>query len=119
MKKKILVIDDDIDVIEAIAIVLDDIYALSTFVNPLEAIEKLKTEKFDLIITDLVMPDINGIEVIAKIRENDTETPVVVFSRLLASESVDTEILNISKYIEKPLEPEVFTREISLAMEGS
>ncbi|MBI4846123.1 MAG: response regulator [Candidatus Omnitrophica bacterium] len=85
-KKKILLIDDEVSFVEMVKLSLDDlgIYEVKAEYSGKLGLET--AEKFlpDLIILDMMMPDINGMEVLEELRKyEDTEkTPVVVLSAL-------------------------------------
>ncbi|MEG2381381.1 MAG: response regulator [Oscillospiraceae bacterium] len=54
--------------------------SVAEFENGNDLIEAHKKVKFDFIFLDILMPEINGIDTAAKIRESDTETPIVFVS---------------------------------------
>ena len=60
-----------------------------------QALKKLKTEKFDMLILDLGLPDMNGIEVLHKVREKNNSIPVIIFT---GKELSKEELKSIEKY---------------------
>jgi two-component system alkaline phosphatase synthesis response regulator PhoP len=73
-----------------------------------EAMEKLRTEKPDLIIADIMMPHVSGLELIQHIRTdlNDKETPIIVISALEYDEIVlEAFRLGATDFITKPFKP--------------
>ncbi|HCL57296.1 MAG TPA: chemotaxis protein CheA [Spirochaetia bacterium] len=75
---KILIVDDEIEALNQIAEALEPTnYQIMTRSNPFEAFEEAKKEKTDLIITDIKMPGMNGIELIEKVREIQPEIFVI------------------------------------------
>jgi len=84
----------------------------------LEGLETFKTDKFDLIITDINMPVMNGLEMIQEIKKIDNSIPVFVLSAHddadYLVESID---LDIDAYIQKPLTPEIFTSKLHKTIE--
>lgn len=81
MSKSILVIDDDLDIRESFAMVLDDAgYQVDTAATGEEGIEKERNKKYDLIFLDLRMPGINGIKVFQEIRKKNKETPIYIIT---------------------------------------
>lgn len=91
MSKKILIIEDDTFIQELTAKKLQKAgYEVALVQNGQDAIKQAEDEKFDLVICDLVIPHIDGFEVISKLRtmENTKETPIVVFSNLADSDAL-------------------------------
>jgi len=103
MKYNILVCDDEKDICDAIAIYLkSDDYNVFTCLNGKEALEIMKKEEIHLAIVDLMMPEIDGISLIIKMREK-TNIPIIILSA--KSELTDKIIgLNVGAddYITKP-----------------
>ncbi len=80
-QKKVLVVDDE----EIIRDLLTSFLCLNrllveTAVNGQMAIERLSTQDYDLVITDIEMPRVSGIELIQWIRHNRPDTPVIILS---------------------------------------
>ena len=81
LSKKILVVDDEESIREIMEINLVKLgYIPELAKNAEEALELLDKEKFPLIITDLKMPEMDGIELCMRIRERTSETLVYAFS---------------------------------------
>ncbi len=84
-QKKILIADDEIDLREALSTALSSAgYATVTAKNGAEALELALKEKPDLILLDIMMPDINGHETLNKLRKDDwgKSVPVLFLSNL-------------------------------------
>jgi CheY-like chemotaxis protein len=114
MKKKIILLveDDELDIISVQRSLkkLDIDYELHTAYNGKEALAMLTDEKSpiepDVILLDLNMPKMNGIEFLTTIRNNPSLKHLDVFIMTTSAESVDrttTEQIGISGYIIKPL----------------
>ncbi len=105
-KRTILVVDDEKDIREIIEIYLmNEGYNIVLACDGIEALEKLKKEKIDLIILDIMMPKLDGIRTCLKIRE-DKKMPIIMLSA--KSEDSDKILgLNIGAddYIIKPFNP--------------
>ncbi len=110
--KKILVADDDKNVIEILTLYLKkEGFVVITAQNGEEALLKIKKFDLDLIILDIMMPKIDGLDVIRRLRRED-EVPVIFlsakgeeFDRILGLE------LGADDYVTKPFSPrEVITR---------
>lgn len=103
--KKILIIEDDLPTIEALAFKLSQKGIIaSTALNGEEAIERIKREKYDLILLDLLLPKKSGFEVLKEIKNNGfpKETKIIVLSNLGQQENVKKAMqLGASDYIVK------------------
>ena len=80
-RKSILLVDDDPDVREYLAEMLDHYhYDVITAENGQEALAMFSTHHPELIITDILMPDIEGFELIRRIRSSDQNIPIIAIS---------------------------------------
>ena len=79
---RILIIDDDETILELLRDTLAPTYYVATAHDSLEAVELLMSERFDLMIIDLGMPVLDGVELIQKIRANSPfdKIPILVLS---------------------------------------
>ena len=86
--EKLLVVDDERSMRELLELVLKrEGYAVHTAENGTRALELVRQNVYDLIISDVKMPDINGIELLARVREISPETMVIMIT---AFATVDT-----------------------------
>ncbi len=101
---KILVIDDDPSIRNMLAIVLKKSgYQVTCTESGKTSLEKLKKESFDLIISDIKMPDINGIELLKKIKTISPEVPVIMITAFAsANDAVEAMKLGAEDYVTKP-----------------
>lgn len=77
----VLVVDDDRDVLSTLSEILSELRLNPvTAADGAEAIEKIKTRKIDMIITDLMMPNVDGLELIQKTRQLNVNIPIAVIS---------------------------------------
>jgi len=79
-RKSILVVDDEEIIRNFLSEVLGETYEVSLASDGDEAIEQIKKQKFDLIITDLKMPKVPGEEVVKYARQHDPHSKVIVIS---------------------------------------
>jgi len=78
---RILIVDDEADVRKTLSDMIESQgYPVIIAENGLEAIKRIKTEKIDLIITDLSMPQMNGLELIVKSKQISPNIPIAVIS---------------------------------------
>lgn len=92
MAKKILVIEDDKFLRELIVRKLsDDGFTTSEAIDGEEGIKKIREEKPDLILLDLILPSIDGFEVLSQIKEDESlkSIPVIILSNLGQKEEVE------------------------------
>lgn len=78
---KILIVDDNEIILESLKIILEDArYNTYTAYNGVDGLKQFKENKFDLIITDIIMPDMDGIELIKQIKKINNDVKVLVMS---------------------------------------
>ncbi|MCM8826789.1 MAG: response regulator [Candidatus Omnitrophica bacterium] len=116
MAKKILVIEDDALVIRSVERYLESQgYNVEAVQSGREAIEKAKKLDFDLIISDIRMPEMDGIEVLRRIREaspqyNKEKIPIIIITAYAGGDEVYKKAseIGIVECIYKPFEPDEF-----------
>ena len=81
LEKKILLIDDEESILQTYALFLEENgYCVVTADCGRKALEEFFSQSFDLVITDLTMPDIDGFNVIEEVKNNSPNTPVITFT---------------------------------------
>ena len=103
----ILIVDDDNEILGSFSSVLqDEGYETVTANNGEEALKILQENGVNLILLDLMLPDINGIELLRQIRELGLNTPVIMVSgQATVKSAVEAVKLGAYHFIEKPLAP--------------
>jgi len=103
----ILIVDDEVGILSSLSAILNDEgYKTIAVGNGAEAIIKLQEDRVDLVLLDLCLPDIDGIEVLRKIKEYDPEISVIMISGNATIErAVESTKLGAYDFIEKPLSP--------------
>ncbi len=103
---KIIIIDDDVKLSDLIKDFLEPHkYRVVCFNNPVIALSKIKAQKPDLIILDITMPEMDGFQVLTKIRE-DSKVPVIMLTaRGEVSDKIVGLELGADDYLAKPFEP--------------
>jgi len=80
-KKKILVVDDEIDFLKVIKLRLEvNGYDVITAFDGEEALKKIKTEKPDALLLDILMPKIDGLGILRKVREENKSLPIFIMT---------------------------------------
>jgi len=121
---KILIVDDNSENIEMMTIMLNSKnHQVISAGNGQEALEKLHSEKFDLIISDILMPVMDGFQLCRECKK-DRELSNICFIFYTATyiDAKDEEFslaLGAQKFIRKPQEPEIFLKLIEEAIETS
>ena len=115
---KILVIDDEEVVGKSCARILEPAgYQVEYETSPKKGLEKVESGAYDLVLLDLRMPEMDGIEVLKKIKEKRPETEVVIIT---AFSSVDTAVetlkLGAKDYVPKPFTPEELKEVVKTAL---
>jgi DNA-binding NtrC family response regulator len=114
-KGKILVIDDELDIREGLydLLTLEGGYAVELAHNGTEGLHKLEGTAYDLVLLDLMMPDMSGMEVLRQVRGTDTETPIFMITAYGSVEAaVDALKLGANDYFSKPWDNEKLIIEI-------
>jgi two-component system response regulator PilR (NtrC family) len=101
---KVLIIDDDPSIRNMLSIVLaNEGFAVSTVESAILALKRLKKETFDLIISDIKMPEISGIDLLRKVKSIDPDIPVIMITGFASTnDAVEAMKLGAEDYIIKP-----------------
>ena len=112
---KILIVDDEKDICAYMETMLSASgYQVATMTDPTSVVERIREEEFHILVIDLMMPQIDGIELIERIRRVDTDVAIVVFTGYPSVETaIDALKLNVSDYVKKPFDIETFRDTIS------
>lgn len=104
VKKKILIVEDEPMSILVIQKILAPYqFQLVIAVNGIDAIEKFKKEKADLVIMDLYMPEMDGFEASKRIKILSADTPIIVISTTDIAEDELKKDIGIDYLLKKPL----------------
>ena len=103
--KKVLIVDDEPDSLELVKLVLESAgFKTVSAANGIEALNQVDVSKPDLVLLDIMMPDMDGWEVFRKIKEKNSTLPIAIltakaqnFDRLLG-----LHVLKADDYIIKP-----------------
>lgn len=116
---RILVVDDDLVIREGLRRILEARdYIVETFANGPLAIERMAEHSFDLVITDLKMPGMNGIEVLKHLKALQPEVPIIMITGFSTVDTaIDAMKNGASDYIAKPFSPEEITEKIQAALD--
>ncbi|MBV7392034.1 response regulator transcription factor [Enterococcus sp. ALS3] len=103
MKAKILLIEDDENITDFMTVVLEKAdYQLTIAENGMTALTAFQTENFDLVLLDLGLPDIDGIELLKIIRKRMILPVIIISARNNETEKVTALDLGADDYVTKP-----------------
>ncbi len=105
---KVLVVDDDQQVCKTVTMMLQEHgYMVQSFNNPRQALQAVRKKPFDIALVDIKMPDLNGLELIERLKGDDPRVAVVVMTAYPDVQSAaETMRLGSRDYITKPFREE-------------
>ena len=104
-KRSVLILDDEQDILNTLQRYFHrkDKVELMIETNPLRALETIKTGRVDLVLTDIMMPEMDGIEVLTKIKDYNSELPVIMMTAYSTIDRIiECEKLGANDYVTKP-----------------
>lgn len=118
---KVLVVDDDPVVARSFDRVLSDKgYAVITANNAQEALDKLETENYDVVFTDIKMPGMSGLELTEQMKQRRPWLPVVIVTGYGSpGNEARAEAAGVSGFLRKPLSPEMIENSAAKALSDS
>lgn len=120
MKRRILVVDDDGMNLARTKIILCKYYDVILANSGKEALAKLQSEMVDMVLLDIDMPEMNGIETFERMKDIAAETPVIFLTASGLEEDVVTAIkLGAVNYLKKPFQPQELLRRVAQEFEES
>jgi DNA-binding response OmpR family regulator len=111
MAARVLIVDDDPAIRQILSALLKrDGTECDIAEDGEEAIGKLQQNRYDVVLLDLLMPRVDGVGVIAYMKENSIVTPVVVISAVMDDrvDTLDPQLVRVA--MQKPLEPRELRR---------
>jgi DNA-binding NtrC family response regulator len=120
MPERLLVVDDEPNMLRLLKTILTDKtgYEVNTTNNPLEVSKLLQEDRYDLVITDLKMPLVDGIDLIEIIKKLDQTMPIIVITAYGTIETAEEAIQKGAyDFITKPFRKETILITIKRALE--
>jgi DNA-binding NtrC family response regulator len=105
MPERILVVDDELDMLMLLRMIIEDNsdYAVETTNNPSEGLRMLTEKDYDLVISDLKMPGMDGMELFDELKEIKPGVPVIIITAYGSLETADEAMKKgVSDFITKP-----------------
>lgn len=116
-KSRVLVVDDEEKICELLASVLALKYKVDTALCVTQALSCIGATVYDLVVTDLKLPDGNGIDVLRKAKEKDAHTEVIIVTAYASLETATDAInLGASSYLFKPISMPAFSAQVDKAV---
>jgi CheY-like chemotaxis protein/AraC-like DNA-binding protein len=114
----VLVVDDDAGVREALHLILDDEYAVLDATHGRTALAIVQARRVDLVLLDVLMPEVDGIEILQELKAVEPDLPVIIITAVKTiTTSVAAMKLGAYDYITKPFCEEVLVATIRRAFE--
>jgi len=107
MKFNIMFVDDSISVLKSLRwIFMDEPYHISIFESPHKALSAIEDKKFAVIVSDQMMPEMEGVEFLKQVKQRSPDTEGMIMSVFVKPETVSNAINRglVTLFIEKPLD---------------
>ncbi|MCA9439714.1 MAG: response regulator [Candidatus Omnitrophica bacterium] len=112
----VLIVDDDPDFLRSVSEILElSGYSVVTAANGREAIERVGGDRIDLILLDIRLPDIDGLEIFSRVRSQSSNLPVIIVTGYPEDEAGKVSAINSSKntgVMVKPIDPTILRRTV-------
>lgn len=117
MDERVLLIDDEQDFMDVLAERMRDRgMRVSTTTSAVEALDKADEENFDAIILDLMMPEMNGLEALTRLREKNPDLQVILLTGHASVEKgIEAMKLGALDFLEKPIDIQALNAKIKEA----
>jgi DNA-binding NtrC family response regulator len=118
-KKKVLVIDDEQIILDSVKKILGaEDFEVDPAISSREGLERAMNRDYDLVLTDIRMPEIGGMRILRDIKRSKPAVPVVIFTGYATVQSaVQAMKLGASDYIEKPFTPDMLLTTVKKVLE--
>jgi DNA-binding NtrC family response regulator len=119
MSARILIVDDEEIVIRSCKRILDDAgYVVDSAPNGWEALKKVEDNSYDVMVLDIMMPKMDGLEVLQQVKERHPEVDVIMVTGLSQIQTaVKAMKLGAFDYLPKPFDPDELTHVVERALE--
>ncbi|MBE9509045.1 MAG: response regulator [Chloroflexi bacterium] len=120
MAQKILVVDDDLDSVKLVGMMLQRRgYEIIAAQSGAQALAKAQAENPDLVILDIMMPDVDGYEVCRQLRANPAtaDLPIIMFTaKILVSDKMTGFQAGVDDYLTKPIRPDELASRVEVVL---
>ena len=116
----ILLVEDEAPVRYAFAQILRNHgHVVIEAADGLEALDLLEKYHFHLVVTDLVMPNLSGFHLVARIRSTWPDTPIIIMSAYFSEAAGQVLLAGKSEFIQKPIDPPALVATVHRLVPGS
>ncbi len=106
MTHRILVVDDEPEILEFFTSVLERRYQVDTAMDGADALTRIGTNEYDVIVSDISMPGMDGMRLLRRIREKDLDVPVILITGVPTLDSaIEAVEHGALRYLTKPVRP--------------
>ena len=118
-KKKVLVIDDERIVLDSITKILkEENFTVDVFMSGRQGLAAATQDDYDLVLTDLRMPDIGGMRILRDVKRLKPAVPVVMITGFgTVKSAVQAMKLGAAEYLEKPFSPDQLVKTVNAALQ--
>ncbi len=104
MKKRIAIVDDEKDILDILKQFLgrSEKFDIEIFNNPLNALETVKNGTFDLVLLDIMMPQMDGVEFLKQIKEATSVKVIMMTAYSTQDRIIESQKLGADDYLTKP-----------------
>jgi EAL domain-containing protein (putative c-di-GMP-specific phosphodiesterase class I) len=115
--RRVLIIDDEPAVLRVIGLLLErNGFAVASASNAREGLALLADKGFDVVLSDIIMPELSGLDFLRELRQHDLDVPVILMTAGATLDSaLDAIEYGASQYLLKPVEPEALITSVGRA----
>jgi EAL domain-containing protein (putative c-di-GMP-specific phosphodiesterase class I)/CheY-like chemotaxis protein len=116
--RRVLVIDDEPAVLKAIGLVLQRRgFAVDTMSSAKQALSQIPQQRYHAILSDIIMPEMTGVEFLRELRRHDLDVPVILMTAGPTLDSaIDAIEYGAQQYLLKPVEPDALVKAVGRAV---
>jgi DNA-binding response OmpR family regulator len=120
-KKRALVVDDEMIVLDSVRKILSDSnYEVDVTLSGREGIDRAIRGAYDIVLTDIRMPDIGGMRVLRDVKRAKPSLPVIMITAYASIQSsVQAMKMGATDYIEKPFTPDLLLKAVASALDAA
>jgi len=104
-KQKVLILDDEKDILNVLERFLKrrDILDITVCTNPIEAVQLIKNGNFKMLLTDIMMPEMNGVDVLKEVVRSKPDVKVIMMTAYSTIDKIlECEKIGATDYVTKP-----------------